>query len=692
MKEYGTDSIRNVALVGHLGSGKTSLVEAMLYNTGATTRLGKVEDGTTVSDFDEEEQRRKITVSTSLVAVEFDNYKINILDTPGFTDFVGEVKSALRVADAAIIVVDAVAGVEVGTELVWQYCDEFKLPRFVVINKMDRENANFQRALESVKALSRGVKLVPVQLPWGEKQDFKGVIGILSMKGRKGAKGEIVDIPAEHKDAAQKAHVAMMEAAAEGEDELLEKYLGGEELTHDEIKHGFKRAVDNGTFVPVFVASVTGNVAIVPILEGITRYMPSPTEIPVLHGEGKGGDEVVAVSDTGALSAYVFKTTADPFVGKMTYFRVFSGVLSSDSRVWNHNRNAEERLGTLHVMRGKEQILVKQLHAGDIATVAKLGLTVTGDTLGDKTHPIKLLMPTYPPALYSVAVHPKSQTDATKLGPTLTRLCEEDPTLHWRTEPATKQTLLEGLGDQHIDVAIRRAETRFGTGITIETPKVPYRESITRANAAQYRHKKQTGGAGQFGEVHLRIEPLHEAVFEFTDKLVGMNLSKSYLPPIEKGIKATMEQGVIAGYPMGNVRVTVYDGKMHEVDSKPIAFEIAGREAFKLAVQGAGPVLLEPIMQVRIVVPEANMGDVLSDLNTRRARVQGMEQDGGRSVVTAEVPQAEMLRYVTDLRSITQGRGVFSMTYLRHETVPNNLTQQIIAAAKKEKGKAEEEE
>ena len=691
MKEYGTESIRNVALVGHLGSGKTSLVEAILYNTGAITRLGRIEDGTAVSDFDEEEHRRRISVSTSLIAVEYDNYKINLLDTPGFTDFVGEVKSALRVADAAIIVVDAVAGVEVGTELVWQYCDEMNLPRFVVINKMDRDNANFQRTLESIQGLSKNVKLVPVQLPWGEKHDFKGVVGILSMRLRKGASGEIDAIPVDYRTAAKKAHVDMMEAAAEGEDTLLEKYLGGEELTPDEIKHGFKRAVDNGTFVPVLETSATGNIGIVPLLEAITRYMPSPTEIPVPHGEGKAGDEVVAATDTNALAAFAFKTTADPFVGKMTYLRIYSGVLSSDSRAWNHNHNLEERLGTLHVMRGKEQIALKHLHSGDIGSVAKLGGTVTGDTLGDKTHPIKLAPTQYPAALFSVAVHPKTQNDATKLGPALTKICEEDLTLHWHTQPSTKQTLLEGMGDQHIDVAIRRAETKFGTGILTESPKVPYRESITRKGAGQYRHKKQSGGAGQFGEVHLRIEPLHEAVFEFDDELTGMNLSKSYLAPIEKGIRATMESGVMAGYPMGNVKVIVYDGKMHEVDSKPIAFEIAGREAFKLAVQGAGPVMLEPIMEVRIVVPDSNMGDVLSDLNTKRARVHGMEQEGGRSIVTAEVPQAEMLRYVTDLRSITQGRGVFSMTYLRHDTLPSHLAQAIIANSKKDK-KVEEEE
>lgn len=684
MKEYATEFIRNVALVGHLGSGKTSLLEAMLFDSGAINRLGKVEDGNTVSDYEDEEHRRKISVSTSLVSVEYEEYKINFLDTPGFSDFVGEAKSALRVADAALIVVDAVSGVEVGTELVWQYCDELKLPRYVVINKMDRENANFAQTLESVQALSRDVKLVPVQLPWGEKSEFAGVIGLLSMRGRKGGKGEIADIPADYAEAAKKGHVDLMEAAAEGDDALLEKYLSGTELTPDEIKHGFKLAVMKGTFVPVFVASATGNVAITPILEGITRYMPSPTEIPVPHGEGKAGDEEVEAKDVGPLVAYAFKTTADPFVGKLTYLRVFSGVLASDSRVWNHNVESEERIGTLHVMRGKEQIAIKHLHTGDLGTVAKLSATVTGHTLGDKTHPLKLTPPEYPAPLYAVAVHPKTQSDATKLGPTLTKLCEEDPTLHWRQEPSTKQTLLEGMGDQHIDVAIHRAESKFGTALVTETPKVAYRESITKSHSANYRHKKQTGGAGQFGEVYLRVEPVRDQEFEFTDELVGMNLSRSYLTSIEKGIRATMEQGVMAGYPMGNVRVVVYDGKEHPVDSKPIAFEIAGREAFKIAVQGAGAVLLEPIMQVTITVPESNMGDVLGDLNTRRARVLGMEQATGKSIVIAEVPQSEMLRYATDLRSITQGRGVFSMTYLRHEVLPSHLAQNVIEHYKKQ--------
>ena len=690
MKDYGTEFIRNVALVGHSGSGKTSLAEAFLFNTGVINRLGKVEDGATVSDFEDEERRRTISISTSVIPIEYKDCKINFLDTPGFTDFVGELKSALHVADAAIVVVDAVSGVEVGTELAWQYCDERRLPRIVVINKMDRENANFARALESVQTAFKA-KLIPVQLPWGEKHDFKGVIGLLSMKARPGKGEAFVDIPAEHKAAAAEARVKLVEAAAEGEDELIEKYLGGEELTQDEVVRGFHKAVLAGAFVPVYVASSTTDTGINPILDGIVRYFPAPTEEPPVHAHGKAGDEDVAVSDASPLCVYVWKTTADPFVGKLTYFRVVSGTLATD-RIWNHTKGAEERVGTISVPRGKELIPVKQLHAGDLGVLAKLSATATGDTLGDKSHPLKIDPPKYPAALYSVAVSPKTQADSAKISVALTRMCEEDPTLHWRQEAATHQTILEGMGDQHIDVAVRRAETKFQVGLNVEAPKVPYRETILRKADATHRHKKQTGGAGQFGEVSMRIEPFREGDFEFADELVGMNLSRSYLAPIEKGVKGVMEQGVIAGYPVKGVRVSVYDGKEHPVDSKPIAFEVAGREAFKKAVEAAGPVLLEPVMTMRVVVPEASMGDVLGDLNTRRAKVAGMDQDGGKSIITADVPLAEVQRYATDLRSITGGRGVFSMELARYEMVPNHLAQGIIAAHKKElKGEEGEE-
>jgi len=691
MKEYAAEKIRNVALIGHGGSGKTSLVEALLHVAGATTRVGRIEDGNTVSDFDEEEIRRRISLYSSVIPVEYQDHKINFLDTPGFPDFVGEVKSALHVADAAIVLVDSVAGVEVGTELTWQYCDEYKLPRFVLIAKMDRENANFQQALASAQGLTTA-KLVPVQLPWGERQNFKGVIDLLAMKARPGAGKETAEIPTELKTAVDGARVALVEAAAEGEDALLEKYLGGEELTADEIARGFHKAVLAGSFVPVFVAAATAGNGLEPILQAVLQLFPSAAEAAPRAAQGKSGEEMLPASDGGPLAAFVWKTTADPFVGRMSYFRVCSGVLRSDTRVWNTKKNVEERVGTLHIPRGKEQIAVAAVHAGDIATVAKLSATATGDSLCDKAHPLNFALPSFPQALYSVAVSPKTQADAAKISPTLTRLCDEDMTLSWHNEASTTQTILQGMGDQHIDVAIRRAEAKFQVGLAVEVPRVPYRETITKPNAAQYRHKKQTGGAGQFGEVHLRIEPLAEGDFEFVNEVFGGAISHSYMPAIEKGVRSVMQRGVIAGFPVGAVKVAITDGKEHPVDSKPIAFEVAGREAFKLAVQGASPVLLEPIMNVRVVVPESNMGDVMGDLNTRRARVQGVESDRGKSIITAAVPLAEIQRYATDLRSITGGRGFFSMELSHYEHVPSHVAQTVIAARQKELTGEETEE
>jgi elongation factor G len=691
MKEYGTQFIRNVALVGHGGSGKTSLVEAFLFDTGGISRMGKVGEGTTVSDFDDEERRRQISVSTAVIPVEYQDHKFNFLDIPGFTDFAGEVKAGLRVVEAAIVTVDSVAGVEVGTELVWQTCDEYKLPRFVVINKMDRENANFQKALESVQAAFPKSKFIPVQLPLGEQQSFKGVVGLLSMKARLGKGDQLSEIPADMQAAADAARVQLIEAAAEGEDALLEKYLSGEELTAEEVVRGFRKAVVAGAFVPVFAAAGMSNLGVLPLLDGVVRYFPSPTEAQPLTAHGKAGDEQLKASDSGPLCVYVWKTTADPFVGKVNYVRVFSGVLAADSRIWNHTKGAEERIGSVSVPRGKEQISGKLLHAGDIGTLSKLNATSTGDVLGDKTYPLTIDPVKLPVALYAVAVMPKTQADSAKMGSALSRVCEEDPTLHWRHEAATQQTILEGMGDQHIDVGVRRAETKFGVSVTVDVPKVPYRESITRKADAHHRHKKQTGGSGQFGEVMMRMEPMAEADFEFTDELTGMNLSRNYLPPIEKGIRGVLEHGPLAGCPVVNVRVVVYDGKMHAVDSKPIAFETAGREAFKKGMQDAGPVLLEPVMHLRVVVPEANQGTVMGDLNTRRAKISGMDQDGTKSVITADVPLAEIQRYVTDLRSITGGRGVFTMEFARYEVVPSHLAQAIIAAYQKEKKGGEEE-
>jgi elongation factor G len=693
MKEYTTEFLRNIALVSHGSAGKTMLAEAFLHVSGATTRLGKIEDGTTTSDYDEEEVRRKISLYTTVLPIEYRDHKINVLDAPGFTDFVGEVISALSVADGAVVLVDSVAGLEVGTEIAWRYADDFNLPRFVVINKLDRDNANYEKAYASIEeyAHAGGHRLVKVQLPIGEKQGFKGVVDLISMKAFMGDGKTVTDIPADMLDAAKEAHRILVEAAAEGEDTLLEKYLEAGSLTNEEMITGLEDVVRSGAFIPVFCAAGGHEIGIVSLLNGIVDLMPSPNRVKDRVAAGKSGEEKLPASDTGPLAAYVWKTTADPFVGRMTYFRIFSGSIQADARMWNQNKNVEERMSGLHVQRGKEQIAVKVMHAGDIGSVAKLTVTATGDTLCDKNHPLTIAPPKFPAALFRVAVAPKTQADAAKISPTLTRLCEEDMTLSWHNEHATGETVLQGMGDQHIDVALHRAQTKFQVGLVSHEPKIPYREGITKKASAQYRHKKQSGGSGQFGEVHLRIEPLPSADFEFTDELVGMNLSKSYLPAIEKGIAATLQHGAFAGYPMSNVKVIVYDGKEHPVDSKPVAFEIAGREAFKLAVADAGPVLFEPIMKANIVVPDAHLGDVMSDLNTRRGRVQGTEAEHGSTVVVALVPLAEMLRYTSQLRSITGGRGYFTMEFDHYDIVPSHIAGTIVEAHKKEmEGKKEE--
>lgn len=690
MKEYSTEKIRNIVLASHSGAGKTILCEAFLFNTGATTRMGKIEDGTTASDFDEEEVRRTISLYTSVIPVEYRDTKINILDTPGYTDFVGEEISAMRVSDGAILMIDAVNGLEVGTELAWNYCSKFKLPRFLVVNKMDRENANFQKALKTVEDYS-DIRLIPIQLPWGEKQAFQGVIDLLSMKAYKGTGKTAEEIPADYKAAAEEARMKLVEAAAEGDDSLLEKYLESGSLTEEEVIKGLTAVVRSSSFVPVLVAAGSTGTGVFKLLDAVIDIMPSPTNAPKQVAQGKSGEEILDAKDDGPLAIYVWKTTADPFVGKQTYFRVYSGSISADARVWNQTKSVEERLGSVNVPRGKESISVKTIHAGDICVVPKLSETSTSNTLCDKSHPLTLSIPEYPTALYQVALFPKTQADSTKMSSTLARLCEEDMTLTWHNEPSTLQTILQGMGDQHIDVAIRRAETKFQVGIIIQEPKVPYQETITKSASAMYRHKKQTGGSGQFGEVHLKVSPLTEKDYDFTWDVFGGAISQSYSSSIQKGIQAVMKEGVIAGYPVSGVHVSVFDGKEHPVDSKPVAFEVAGREAFKLAVKDASPVLREPIMLCKITVPEANMGDVMGDLNTRRARIQGMETQKGHSVVMATVPLAEMLRYTTTLRSITGGRGVFTMEFDHTEVVPAHIAQLVIDARAKEVENKKEE-
>jgi elongation factor G len=529
------------------------------------------------------------------------------------------------------------------------------------------------------------VRLIPVQLPWGEKANFKGILDLLTMKAYLGDGRNSEEIPTEFLDEVEEARMELIEVAAEGEDELLMKYLEGEDLTPEEILNGLRSVMKTGSYVPVFIAAGGAEIGTLPFLEAILSLMPSPLDIPPVSAQGAAGEEELTALDSGPLAAYIWKTTADPFVGKITYFRVYSGIINADSRVWNATVGTEERLGNISVMRGKEQISVSTVHAGDIAAVPKLSETSTGHTLTDKNHPLNLPIPDYPNALFRVAVSPKTQADSAKISPTLTRLCEEDMTLSWEQVRATKQTVLQGMGDQHIDVAIRKAESKFQTGLNTEEPKVPYQETITRTGQSQYRHKKQTGGAGQFAEVHMRVEPLQEEDFEFANEVFGGAISNNFMPAIEKGVRNVMRDGVLAGYPVKNVKVAVIDGKEHPVDSKPVAFEIAAREVFKLAFRDAGPVMLEPIMDVKVIVPESNMGDILGDLNTRRARVQGMDSDRGRSIITAQVPLAEMQRYTTDLRSMTGGRGVFEMEFSHYEQVPAHLAQEVIAAREKER-------
>lgn len=685
MKEYSSKDIRNVALISHSSSGKTILSEALLKFTGAISRLGRVEDGTTVSDFDEEEKRRTISLYTSVIPVEYEGKKLNFLDAPGYADFVGDMISALKVSDGAVILVDAVSGIEVGTEIAWKKAGEFGLPRMVLVSKMNRENADFNKTVAAFTAYAKDAHLVKMQIPWGEQLGIQGVIDILSMKAY-GKDNKPVDIPAEYQAEAEALRAELMEAAAEGEDELMEKFFETMELNDEEIRRGFAAGVKSGALVPILCSAANDGVGVAPLMDAILNLFPNPLEAKPVAALDKADEPIeIAYKEDGPLVAYVWKTTADPFVGKQTFIRVISGKMTSDARVWNATRSVEERYGNLMIPCGKEMTNVKTVCAGDICAVAKLTETVTGDTFSEKANPVRVAAPNFPKSLYRVTVMPKTQADSTKISATLTRLCEEDMTLHWANDPDTKETILSGLGDQHIDVAINRAGTKFQVNLLTREPKVSYRETITREGQAMYRHKKQSGGSGQFGEVHLRIKPNHESEFEITNDIFGGAISASYIPAIEKGIRNVMKEGVLAGFPVHSISVSVYDGKEHPVDSKPIAFETAGREAFKLAFAEAGPVLEEPICMAKIVVPEENMGDIIGDLNTRRARILGMDTDHGESTVTATVPLAEMLRYTTQLRSMTGGRGTFDLEISSYEVVPPHITQEVIAARAKEK-------
>lgn len=693
MKGFSTEQIRNVALISHGGAGKTSLAEAMLYTAGAINRLGKVDAGNTVTDYDPDEIKRQVTISTSLAPLEWKGTKVNLLDTPGFFDFIGEVQGALRVADSAIVVVCAVSGVEVGTEKVWSYADDYNLPRLVFINKIDRENANFDHVLEQLRSFF-GVKVFPLQFPLGQENSFKGVIDLVKMKAlvytdETGLAMQEEDIPAELQEKAQNLREKLVEAAAEADDALMEKYLEEEILSEEEIRKALRIGTLEGKIVPVLCGSGTMNYGIQPLLDLVTSALPSPADRPPVTGSlpNNPDEEVTRKADPNEpLSALVFKTLADPYVGRVNYFRVYSGVLKADSQVYNFNKEKAERIGSLFFMRGKNQIQTDQIIAGDIGAVAKLAVTGTGDTLGDKNNPVVFPPIKFPDPVISFAVEPKSKGDEEKVSAGLARFLEEDPTFRVERNNETKQIIISGMGDMHLDVIVERLLKKFGVEVNLKTPKVPYKETIRKTAKKEGKYKKQSGGRGQYGHVFLEISPLPRGEgFVFEDKIVGGVVPRQYIPAVEKGVLEAMEEGNLAKFPVVDIKVSLYDGSYHTVDSSEMAFKIAASMALRGAIDQADPVLLEPIMDVEVTVPENFMGDIMGDLNSRRGRIQGMVPGQGLQVIKAQVPLAEMFNYAIDLRSMTQGRGFFTMKFSHYEEVPFQEAEKIIAAAKAEK-------
>ena len=682
MAEFSTDKIRNVTIIGHGSSGKTSLVEALLFNAGGSNRVGRVEDGSTRSDWDAEEQRRGISINLSVVPVDFQGTKLNLLDTPGYLDFVGEVISGLAVSEAGLVLVDSVAGVEVGTELAWEQLDAVDKPRLIFVNKMDRENANFDNALASVHEVFSGT-ILPFQLPIGTGESFEGIVNLVDMKAYMGAEATVADIPADMEDAVAEARQNLVDAAAETDDELIMKYLEGEELTEDEVRQGLQQGVRGGQIIPVFCGSAIENIGLYSLARALRSYTPSPANVALTIPIGEGEELELKAEADGPVAAYVFKTIVDRYVGRMSYVRVFSGTLAVDKEATNLRSDERSRLQNLFHVSGKELEPATALVAGDIGVVTKMEGLKTADTLGEQQ--LVIPPPEYPKPLYSVAVMPATKADSAKMGQSLQALAEENPTLKVEYVIATKQNILQGMGDTHIDVAIRSLDGKFGVKVDTALPRVPYQETVTRSGSAHYRHKKQTGGAGQFADVELRVEPLERGDgFAYASEVFGGTIPSVFIPSIEKGIRQILDQGVIAGFPIVDVKAIVFDGKHHPVDSKDIAFQTAGREVFKIAMQEARPVLLEPIYTMRVTVPDEFMGDVMGDLNNRRGRVMGMENRNNRAIINAEIPMAEILRYGTDLRSMTQGRGIYAIEFGRYEPVPSHMVDQVITQSKEE--------
>jgi len=697
VKVYESKDIRNVGVVGHGDSGKTTLTAGLLFTAGASNRLLRVDEGNTITDFDEEEIQRKITISTAIAVAEWKKIKINILDTPGYNIFINDTRAALVAADSALVVVDGVAGVEVQTEKVWHFATDFKLPRAVIINKLDRERADFQRALESVHEIF-GRAAVPIQIPIGAERDFSGVVDLIRMKAYTytadgDGKGKESDIPANLADASQKAHEALIEMVAEGNDALMEEFFDKGTLTAEQIVEGLRQGVRDMRIFPVMCASALHNVGSDLILNFVVENLPSPTERPsvAVHINGTEGEQ--KISGGGQPSLYVFKTLADPFAGRITYFKVYTGVVKNDANLQNLTRSSAERLSHISSPQGKTLQPVTEVHAGDIGAVAKLRDTLTGDTLADKGSNISYTPVKLPEPSIAFAIEAKSRNDEDRMGNAVHRILEEDQSLRFYRDPQTREFLLAGAGQQHVEIVVSRLKKRYGVDVTLKAPKIPYRETIRGKADVQGRHKKQTGGHGQFGDCWIKMEPLARgAKFEFVNEIFGGAIPKNFIPAVEKGIVEAAEKGYLAGYPMVDFKVTVYDGSYHDVDSSELAFKLAARKAFKAAMEQAKPALLEPIMNVEIQAPVEYAGDLMGDLNGRRGRISGMETKGSTQFLRAQVPMAEMLNYQNDLTAMTQGRASFTMELDHYDYVPQLQSEKIIAAAKAAKAGEEEEE
>src|SRR4051812_23709231 len=697
MKVYDAASIRNVALVGHTGSGKTQLASAILGDTGAVNRFGKVDDGTTITDYDEEEIARKHTLSAALAYAEWNKHKINIIDTPGIGNFLSDARAALHVADAALVVVDAVAGVMVQTEKVWAIGEELALPRIVVLNRLDRERASLDRSLASLReACNRTV--IPIQLPIGEERSFKGVVDLVAKKAyvfQTDESGKFAEapVPAEMAAAVDAAREALIEMVAENDERLMEKFFDAGTLTDDELVSGLRTATLAAKVFPLVCTSSTLNIAVQPLLDAIVAYLPSPLDRP-FGGTGKEGKNLLRPADEKQPpAAFVWKTIADPFAGRITMFRVVSGSLKADSNIHNKNRDAAERFGHLLLLQGKTQTSVPEIKAGDLGAVAKLKDTLTNDTLGEKSDSITFPAVTFPEPVLSYAIEPKTRGDEDKISTSMHRLEEEDPAIRYSRDPQTKELLLSGQGQLHIEVTVAKLKRRFGVDVNLKPPRIPYRETIKASTEAHGRHKKQTGGHGQFGDCKIKVEPLARGSdFEFVDDIFGGSIPRQYVPAVEKGIQETRVRGYLAGFPMVDFRVTVFDGSYHDVDSNELSFKLAGSLAFKDAMTRARPTILEPIMNVEVYAPSDFAGDLMGDLNGRRGRIAGMDTRGATTIIKAQVPMSEMLTYEQHLTSATGGRGSYHMEYSHYDEVPAHLQTRIVAAAKAERAGVEVEE